>query len=310
MCRHLPSARLVAYLHDSPRIIASASKLTLSPKDFTSISEGMSGERAEEWVRELVKRGHGSPLEHSLFVFEVVCSRACSHQLVRHRHASFSQLSQRYSDKYLRGMIKKACELTGIPYAEDYGAFLRVLGSLSASSPGFHDLLDVVAEAFIVPPRVVEAEDKGFLEALLRGVESYYRAVASGISFEDARYLLPQAVKTRLLVSMNARELLEVFIPLRTCSRAQWEVRNVAWQMLMELRRVAPELFKYAGPRCVLQDARVRAAPCTLDEYLSGSCTPTVERCPELVPRDRIAECIRNALRGAGCGHGDLEPGS
>lgn len=62
--------------------------------------------------------------------------------------------------------------------------------------------------------------------------------------------MLPQAVKTRLLISMNARELLEVFIPLRTCARAQWEIRMVAWQMLSEVSRAEPLLFKYTGPLC------------------------------------------------------------
>ena len=297
MHKHLPHVSLIAYLPSASRIVASASKLTLSPKDFTSIAESMDEAKAEEWIRELVRRGHGSPLEHSIYVFEVVCSRVCSHQLVRHRHASYSQLSQRYSDKYLRGMMAKIFEhVNGRPQEAGFKDYADVVERFLSKDLGFDELLDVVAEAFIVPPAVVRLRDREFLRSLVQGVEAYYRALASGVPYEDARYLLPQAVKTRLVVSMNARELLEVFIPLRTCARAQWEIRMVAWQMLSELNRVEPLIFKYAGPRCVISENRVRLNPCTLSEYLSGECSFTIERCPELVPREKIVNCLNKAF--------------
>jgi thymidylate synthase (FAD) len=83
-------------------------KATLTPRDFNSIVGKMSRGDLDEWILELIVRGHGSPLEHSLYIYEVTCSRVCSHQLVRHRHASYTQLSQRYSDKYLRGLVEYA----------------------------------------------------------------------------------------------------------------------------------------------------------------------------------------------------------
>ncbi|MGC8953968.1 MAG: FAD-dependent thymidylate synthase [Desulfurococcus sp.] len=297
MEKYLPRALLVAHLPDTSRIIASASKLTLSPRDFTSITGDMDYVKTEEWIRELVKRGHGSPLEHSIFIFEVICSRVCSHQLVRHRHASFSQLSQRYSDKYLRNMVTKIFEHTGRNSREaGFREYVEAIEGFLDADPGFTELLEVVAEAFIIPPSTVRLKDKESLRAIIQGVKSYYKALLNGIPYEDARYLLPQAVKTRLLVSMNARELIEVFIPLRTCARAQWEIRSIAWQILGELNKVEPLLFKYAGPRCILQDNRSRSKPCTLKDYLEGTCTPILERCPELVPREKIRECISTAL--------------
>ncbi|MEL9908752.1 MAG: FAD-dependent thymidylate synthase [Desulfurococcus sp.] len=297
MEKYLPQAILVAHLPGASRIIASASKLTLSPRDFALIAESMDDAKTEEWIRELVKRGHGSPLEHSIFIFEVVCSRVCSHQLVRHRHASFSQLSQRYSDKYLRNMVVKIFEHTGRnPREAGFREYVEAISRFLSTNPSFEELLDIASEAFIVPPSVVKLKDAEFLRFLLEGVKSYYEALANGVPYEDVRYLLPQAVKTRLLVSMNARELLEVFIPLRTCARAQWEIRIIAWKMLSEVSRVEPLLFKYAGPRCILQDNRSRIKPCTLNEYLSGECSFTIERCPELVPKEKIRECISTAL--------------
>lgn len=297
MEKYLPQAILVAHLPGASRIIASASKLTLSPRDFALIAESMDDAKTEEWIRELVKRGHGSPLEHSIFIFEVVCSRVCSHQLVRHRHASFSQLSQRYSDKYLRNMVTKIFEHTGRnPREAGFREYVGAIEGFLDTDPGFTELLEVVAEAFIIPPSTVRLKDKESLRALIQGVKSYYEAIANGIPYEDARYLLPQAVKTRLLVSMNARELIEVFIPLRTCARAQWEIRSIAWQILGELNKVESLLFKYAGPRCVLSENKVRPNPCTLNEYLSGECAFTIERCPELVPKEKIRECISTAL--------------
>ncbi|MCY0868841.1 MAG: FAD-dependent thymidylate synthase [Desulfurococcus sp.] len=294
--KYLPEARLIAYLSGSSRIVASASKLTLSPKDFIDISSGMSEEKIEAWIKELVRRGHGSPLEHSIFIFEVACSRVCSHQLVRHRHASFSQLSQRYSDRYLRSLVRRACEHLGLQYREDYSYYVTLLEKFLESSPDYEVLLDVAGEAFIVPPSVLRGRNKMFLESLVAGVKQFYEVVSSGVPFEDARFLLPQAVKTRLLVSMNARELIEVFLPLRTCRRAQWEIRSIAWQILEELNRVEPALFKYSGPRCLLQDNRVRVEPCTLSDYFNGTCKPVIERCPELVPRDKIVECVRASM--------------
>ncbi|WP_434731805.1 FAD-dependent thymidylate synthase [Thermogladius sp. KZ2Tp1] len=288
--KHYPSARLVARLPDAQKLIAISAKLTITPKDFESVAEIMDENKIETWITELVKRGHGSPLEHSIYVFEVVCSRVCSHQLVRHRHASFSQLSQRYSDKYLRSLVSRARELTGLT-GEDVGE-VEVIDRLLEMRLDFNTLLDVVGEAFIVPPKVVELENRAFLERLLESVRDYYEVLKSGVIYEDARFLLPQAVKTRVIVSMNARELLEVFIPLRTCSRAQWEIRWVAWAVREELVKVDPLIFKFSGPRCVLMENRARSSPCSLEDFASKKCSFTIERCPELVPRDKIHECL------------------
>lgn len=293
--KHLPHTRLLYWISDAERIIASAAKATLSPRGFEDLVSSSDSNSIESWIRELIARGHGSPLEHSIYIFEVICSRVCSHQLVRHRHASYSQLSQRYSDKYLRGMARKACEILGLDHIDDYGYYVEVFTRLLDSRPGFEKLLDVVSESYIIPPAVIEKRDKGFLEELVRSTIAYYRALVAGLPYEDARYLLPQGVKTRLVVSMNARELVEVFLPLRMCTRAQWEIRMIAWRLWEQLMKAHPSLFKHTGPRCVLMENRVKGSPCTLRDYLEEKCKFTIERCPEKIPREKIYECIKSA---------------
>ena len=78
----------------------------------------------------------------------------------------------------------------------------------------------------------------------------YQRMVDAGIPCEDARYITPQAVPTALIVTMNARELRH-FFKLRCCNRAQWEIRQMADDMLRLCRKAAPEIFRSAGPGCV-----------------------------------------------------------
>lgn len=293
--KYLPSVKILYYLGNTEKIITTAAKATLSPKDFTNIMENMRNEDIENWIQELIGRGHGSPLEHSIYVFEVTCSRVCSHQLVRHRHASYSQLSQRYSDKYLRGLINKACSILSCEYKESFEHYINVLTKLIESIDDFNTLLDITSETFIIPPTIINRKNNGFLKALLNSTIKYYEALLNNTPYEDARYILPQAIKTRIIVSMNARELIEVFLPLRMCSRAQWEIRLVAWNLWRQLIQIHPFLFQYTGPRCVFQENRTRHKPCKLIEYIEGKCCFTITRCPEKIPQEQIHECLLKA---------------
>jgi thymidylate synthase (FAD) len=294
--KYLPSVKLLYYIPEAENIVASSAKATLTPRDFNSIIGKMSRGDLDEWILELIVRGHGSPLEHSLYIYEVTCSRVCSHQLVRHRHASYTQLSQRYSDKYLRGLVEYASRLLGRENPKTFNEVASLLLEAVEKISDFSELLELASEAYIIPPRVVENRDIEFLRELLRSTVIYYRALGNGAPYEDARYILPQAVKTRVIVSMNARELVEVFLPLRMCSRAQWEIRAIAWQLWRQLVEVHPAIFKYTGPRCVLMENRTRRSPCTLRKFLEDKCDFTIERCPEKTPRDKIRECLKSSL--------------
>ncbi len=154
--------------------------------------------------------GHFSVLEHASFTFGIEgISRACSHQLVRHRLASYSQQSQRYVSQKER------------------------------------------FEAVTPPSIACRPELRERYEGLLEEIHRVYgQFLDAGVPAEDARFVLPNAAATKLVVTMNAREL-HHFFNLRCCRRAQWEIRAVARDMLRLVRRKAPVLFAKAGPGCL-----------------------------------------------------------
>ena len=166
--------------------------------------------------------GHESVLEHATFTFAIEgISRACSHQLVRHRMASYSQQSQRY------------VKMDGFDYVVPESINDIVLDEVWDSDIGFES--------------VYASEVYTNLMNDIR--DAYTLMIENGIPEEDARYILPNACKTNIVVTMNARELRH-FFSLRCCERAQWEIKQVAEMMLDLVKEVAPTLFEDAGPRC------------------------------------------------------------
>ena len=104
---------------------------------------------------------------------------------------------------------------------------------------------------FITPPSIKENDmEDEYIEWMEKGRDFYKKLVDKGIPKEDARFVLP-TIKTNIVVSMNARALLD-FFRVRTCNRAQWEIRSIAKQMLSRVKKVAPSIFKNAGPPCVV----------------------------------------------------------
>lgn len=155
--------------------------------------------------------GHHSTLEHNIYVFGVTgLSRAATHQLVRHRHLQFDQQSQRY-------LAFKNAEF---PFVKP-----KKIASLPETSARFDKLMADIGEA-------------------------YQTMIEAGIPGEDARFILPNATASQLVVSGNARAWYE-FLTLRTCNMAQWEIREMSFQVLRILKREDPELFKDAGATCV-----------------------------------------------------------
>ncbi len=204
-----PTARILGHTPDPERTVALAARLCYSARTVAELSDGLTGGEVTALLGKLLDMGHLSALEHAAFTFGVEgLSRACSHQLVRHRLASYSQQSQRYVE-----------------------------------------LRDVRA---VVPPSVAADPELAarFREELERQWRVYADLVDRGIPAEDARYLLPNACETKLVVTMNARELRH-FFRLRLCRRAQWEIRDLALAMLRAVVPVAPRLFEGAGPGCI-----------------------------------------------------------
>lgn len=202
---------LIAWTPNPERTVAAAARLCYSPASAAEIARVMPPEKTRSFVEKLVEMGHQSPLEHVSFTFAIDgVSRALSHQLVRHRIASYSQKSQRYVDEK---------EFT-----------------------------------WIMPPSIEKnPAAKEIFEAQLESIRRCYAELCAAVPREDARYILPNACETKLVVTMNARSLLH-FFRVRCCRRAQWEIRRLAGMMLAEVRRVAPDLFKAAGPPCVTEN--------------------------------------------------------
>jgi len=201
---------LVSHTPDPELTVALAARLCYSPVSIGDLRERLSGSDIRKFLEKILTLGHLSVLEHASFTFGIEgISRVTTHQLVRHRLASFSQQSQRYVTH------KEMFEVVVPP-------------SVSADP--------VMEERFL---------------SRVRELHSFYaEMVEAGIPAEDARYILPNATETKILATMNARELLH-FFGLRCCERAQWEIRAMAVEMLRLVRSAAPVLFEKAGPGCL-----------------------------------------------------------
>ncbi|EWG06444.1 MAG: thymidylate synthase, flavin-dependent [Candidatus Aramenus sulfurataquae] len=244
-------ALLVAYTPDGERVVAIAAKMSRSRKGWGYHHQTMTDDEIETWIKDAILHGYWSVLEHSVYTFSIEgISRVASHQLVRHRVASYTQMSHRFAK----------------PVDEYYQP--------------------------VTPPSAEKRAGELIQRAYEDAYKHYYELLSAGVPEEDARYVLPNAVNTNVVVTMNARELYN-FFSLRLCSRAQWEIRAVAWQMLEEVRRVHPRLFKYAGPNCIIHENFVRDEPITLDDVLADRVEFISQRCIEGVPREGIPRCIK-----------------
>jgi len=208
----------VRLLNSTPqpeRAIAAAARVCYAPVGAAELMETMADDEIRRVLRIIMTSGHLSALEHASYTFAIDgVSRAMTHQLVRHRIASYNQQSQRYVDFQ--------CEPT-----------------------------------FIVPPAIAnDAHRSSRFLAACRSQFEWYREMIDidGVAPEDARYILPNATETKIVVTMNVRELLH-FFSLRCCKRAQWEIRAVSDRMLELVTPTAPYIFADAGAGC-------RRGPC------------------------------------------------
>lgn len=209
---------LLAHTPEPEKICGIAARLCYKNVDIES-ARNSTPEDIRRSLEACLRAGHMSVIEHAYFTFGIEgVSRALTHQLVRHRIASYSQQSQRYVDK-----------------------------------SNF---------SFIVPPSIKGNPDleKKFAEMMrIIPYEEYVKFVPK----EDARFILPNACETKIIMTMNARSLYN-FFELRLCTHAQWEIRALAQKMLELVRGVAPLLFKYAGPPCAYRGICREKEPCPM----------------------------------------------
>ncbi len=208
------NVRLLDSTPNALAVIYAAGKQCYSDRFAMEFKGETDEEKMADFVRRLIRSGHESPLEHIKFTFAIEgVSRVLTHQLVRHRIASYSQQSQRY--------VK----------LDDFN--------------------------FVIPPSIEEdgeAREEFFrlMEEIRRGyvkLRKRLEELRGSEGREDARFVLPQAVETKIVVTMNARELLHFFRE-RCCARAQWEIRELANKMLAICKEKLPAVFEKGGAKC------------------------------------------------------------
>lgn len=216
---------LLNHTPDPEKTIATAAKLCYSSSDIESLKEGLNEEKTQKFIKMLMELGHESPVEHVSFTFGIEgISRACGLQLVRHRIASYSQKSQRYvSENQFEYVIPES--IKNNPTALQTYEYL-----MNAIQLDYETIRAALIEDFVnkgMDPKAAEKKAN-----------------------EDARYVLPNACETKIIVTMNIRSLFN-FFKHRCCNRAQWEIRAMAMEMYRICMEVAPSLFRHAGPDCV-----------------------------------------------------------
>ena len=201
------NVELIGFTPNPEKVPAMAAKLTHSKTKPEELDKSPKKE-LQAILDHVVNLGHQSVVEHTSFTFAISdVSRSLTHQLVRHRIASYSQQSQRY---------------------------------VNLQEPNY-----------VTPPKIAKDKKmkKAYDQTMDRIWKEYNTLLDMKIPAEDARYVLPNATCTNIIVTMNARSLLN-FFELRCCLHAQWEIRSLANLMLKEVRKVAPTIFKNAGPAC------------------------------------------------------------
>lgn len=206
---------LIRHTLSPEETVALGARLCYSRATIDDLTQRVSAKDQSDFVQKIMGMGHESVLEHATFTFGVEgVSRVLLAQLTRHRLASFSVQSQRY-----------------VSYENGFG--------------------------YIMPPKIAalgedaQAEYHRQMQQMHEWYCQWQERLGTGEgSNEDARFVLPGACETRLMVTMNVRELRH-FFSLRMCSRAQWEIRALATEMHRLCMQVAPALFADAGPGCL-----------------------------------------------------------
>ncbi len=229
----MPKVLLLTHTPTPEQVVAAAAKLCYSPVSVAELTERITEESAADFVEMLSEIGHASPIEHANFTFAIEgVSRSLLAQITRHRIASFSVQSQRYVREKKFEYITPP-EISKIPEA------------LSI----YEEAMEKIHGDYITLANTLK--EKHLEQFLSEGMEEKAaKRAAEKKGIEDARFVLPNACTTKMIVTMNARSLLNFFAH-RCCNRAQWEILEVADLMLCEVMKVAPSLFKNAGPKCL-----------------------------------------------------------
>ena len=225
--------KLLQYTRDCEKLVAASAKLCYSSSGIDDITNNLTEDNTEKFLNHLLSLGHESPFEHATFTFGIEgVSRSLLAQITRHRIASFTVKSQRYvKEGQFEFVLPK--EIEKIPEAKE-----KFLATMVAEQESYNQLTDILYKTHY-EKYISEGKD-----------EKTAARLAEKQAIEDARYVLPNACCTSMIVTFNTRSLWN-FFEKRCCNRAQWEIRELADKMLDLVKDVAPLLFKKAGPPCV-----------------------------------------------------------
>lgn len=218
--------KILSHTPNPEEVIASAARLCYSSASVDDLMKKTEDkESTKEYIDMLMSLGHESPIEHVSFVFAIEgISRCCANQLVRHRIASYSQKSQRYVNEAQFEYITPPVIEEDLTLKDLYTNTMEIVHAR-------YNLL----RTELIAKYMKDGMDKKSAEKKAN---------------EDARFVLPNACETKIIVTMNIRSLFN-FFKHRCCNRAQWEIRDVANEMLRQCMEIAPNIFKYAGPECI-----------------------------------------------------------
>ena len=226
------NVKLIACTPSPEQLISAAAKTCYSAATVDTLLDGLDEQTTQSYLTMLTDIGHESPIEHASFTFAIEgVSRSLLAQITRHRMASFSVQSQRYVKENAFEFVGPH-EIEAIPEAK--AAFLQAM----ADDQKMYENLTATLQ---------EKHMQTFLDEGCTEKEARRKAEKKAI--EDARYVLPNACATKMVMTANARSL-HNFFRLRCCNRAQWEIRELAEEMYKQVCAVAPTLFRKAGPAC------------------------------------------------------------
>lgn len=274
--------KVLAHTPNPENVVATSARLCYSDLGIDDLFNKYTDEQNQKMIQNLMSLGHESPIEHVSFTFGIEgVSRSLSHQLVRHRIASYSQQSQRYVKEnqfeYIiphsikaNNFAKNLYEEKMADTQEQYNILKNILMIENLYKNHYQDfkhaihlnkeyfgVLDIGLESAIrdayytmIAPKNIGDIDNSNYEIIYKSIPPKILSKIEKEAIEDARYIFPNAIETKLVFTMNIRSLLN-FFRLRCCNRAQWEIRELADKMLIECKNIAPNLFKYGGATCM-----------------------------------------------------------
>lgn len=243
---------LLNYTPDPEKLLAAAAKFCYSKSGVDDIMEGMDAEKAASYMKMISELGHTSIIEHASFTFGIEgVSRSLLAQITRHRIASFSVQSQRY-------VRENMFEYVVPPEIEhDEAAKAEFVLAMEEDQRHYEKLTEILK---------ARHRERLLKEGLN---EKEANSAAGRLAIEDARFVLPNACTTKIMMTMNCRSLTN-FFALRCCNRAQWEIRDLATEMYRLAYAVAPNVFKNSGPACVSGACSEGRMSCGKQEEVRG----------------------------------------